>query len=171
MKWKPGIYDRVISGSGADELCRTIAEHLEAKPGRKYWKDAANATEAATDANGTTVSINQRGVRLHFYGGTVRPSGRISNVTGKPIKRLLIPTEDSPLRKTRSELYELGLDPESVHVAGGRLIADMGGVPVVLGLLARQTVHEPDPSVLPTTAEMEQALHDGAAKSLRLLNL
>lgn len=171
IEWRGRIYENLIAGSAAGELRKTVSAHLDARGGQSYWKEAAKRVETASTQDGAAVSINHRGVRLHYYGGTVYPTGRPSAVTGKPTKRLLIPTEESPLRKRRVALYELGLDKKAVHVEGGKLIADMGGVPVVLGLLARKAEHPADPTVLPGEADMAAALHTGASKALKRLNL
>ena len=49
--------------------------------------------------NKATIDITHTGVRLQWLGGTVRPTGRKSEVTGRPIRSLLIPFKDSPLRR------------------------------------------------------------------------
>ena len=46
--------------------------------------------------NKATIDITHIGVRLQWLGGTVKPSGRKSEVTGRRIKSLLIPFRDSP---------------------------------------------------------------------------
>ncbi len=46
--------------------------------------------------NKATIDITHIGVRLQWLGGTVKPSGRKSEVTGRRIKSLLIPFKDSP---------------------------------------------------------------------------
>ena len=53
----------------------------------------------------------------------------------------------------------------------GKLMADIGGVPVELGVLAKQAEHDPDPTVLPKPEQMADALHTGAAKALQRLNI
>ncbi len=71
-----------------------------------YWKRAIENTTGTSDAAGATISINQTGIRLKYEGGVIRPSGKTSEVTGKPIRFLSIP----------------------VHPAAhGRTIADLGG--------------------------------------------
>lgn len=169
--WRKGAHDREVNEAAANHLRKLLKQHLEARGGRKYWKDAAESVETEISDAGAVVSINHRGVRLHFYGGIVKPTGRISNVTGKPIKRLLIPGANSPLRKARAELYELGINRQSVHIAGGALMADIGGVPVMLGVLARQSVHEPDPTVLPSDDRLRDELRAAARDVLDKLNL
>lgn len=66
--------------------------------------------------NKATIDITHTGVRLQWLGGTVRPTGRKSEVTGRPIRSLLIPFKDSPLR--RRSLASLHLPEEEVMVLG-----------------------------------------------------
>ncbi|MRN10747.1 hypothetical protein [Faecalibaculum rodentium] len=66
--------------------------------------------------NKATIDITHTGVRLQWLGGTVRPTGRRSEVTGRPIRSLLIPFKDSPLR--RRSLASLHLPEEEVMVLG-----------------------------------------------------
>lgn len=80
---------------------KVVKEHLLAnyanKPNRLsapptgYWKQAIEATRVTSDDAGVTVAIEQIGIRIKYYGGVIRPSGRPSEVTGKPIRWLTIP--------------------------------------------------------------------------------
>ena len=171
VNWRAGVYERVVNNAAAAQVEQLLKRHFVRKGGRKYWKDAADAVRVSNEGGQAWVHFDHRGMRLHLYGGTVRPSGRTSAVTGKPIKKLLIPTDDSPLRKRGVALYELGLAREAVHREGIKLIADMGGVPVVLGLLADKAEHKPDPSVLPGASEINDALTRGASKAINKLKL
>lgn len=71
-----------------------------------YWKGVAESTTAASGADGVTITIRQKGLRLKYHGGIITASGRISEVTGKPIRMLSIPAHPA---------------------AHGRTIADLGG--------------------------------------------
>lgn len=178
FEWK-AMHNRLVSGSAAGEVQKLTAAHLNARPSRQYWQEAAMHVETAVEGGATVVSVNHRGAALHFYGtaglpgGELRATGRTSLVTGKPTKRLLIPTDDSPLRKGRVELYELGVAPEdmSVHRKGERawLFADIGGEEVLLGSLVAAVRMEPDPTVLPPDSTLAAAAERGAQKALQIL--
>lgn len=73
---------------------------------RRYWKDARNSTKVEMRGDSCSVSVNHKGVRLHWLGGEVRPTGKPSESTGRPTRRLLIPFAESPLRKRRETLAE-----------------------------------------------------------------
>ena len=51
--------------------------------------------------NKATIDITHIGGRLQWRGGTVKPSGRKSEVTGRRIKSLLIPFKDCLLYTSR----------------------------------------------------------------------
>jgi len=76
---------------------RHIRETYATKPNRLgavktgFWERARASLVSTHDSGGVTLRIPERGVRLHYYGGVVRPSGRVSDVTGKPIRSLTIP--------------------------------------------------------------------------------
>lgn len=73
-------------------------------PSTGYWKSAVEDTRSTSDANSATVSISKTGVRLHYYGGVVKASGRTSEVTGRPIKFLTIPVHPGAHGRTISDL-------------------------------------------------------------------
>lgn len=166
---------RRLRGAAAGHVRKLLHDHLAARPGRSYWKEAAEATEVEASGGQYTVAVHQRGVALHYYGGTVKPTGRISSVTGKPIKRLLIPFDDSPLRKQKAELSELGIDPGDMFVlkkpARAILAAKQGSGVLMLGVLKTQQKFDADKTVLPTEEAMRQAGAEGANEAMNLLNL
>lgn len=82
-----------------------------------FWGAAKRSVNSPViQDNKATIDITHIGVRLQWLGGTVRPTGRKSEVTGRPIKSLLIPFKDSPLR--RRSLASLHLPEEEVMVLG-----------------------------------------------------
>lgn len=155
---------------------RTLADKSQS---RYYWRGAIDSTEVDQQAsNGVaTIRISQVGVRLHWKGGTVRPTGRPSEVTGKPTRSLLIPFDDSPLRKTRQTLKEWSGTKQI------RVIKSRRGCPILiateekktrtnitwLGKLVRSTHHDPRPEVMPTSEELSAALHKGAKQHIKHL--
>lgn len=152
---------------------------MQSKSGsRHFWHDAAASTGIATalDRKTEIVAVNHKGVRLQLLGGVVRPTGKPSEVTGKPTKSLLIPFEDSPMAKRRVTLSELHYPAENIHV-----LKSKNGCPILvaadpkkrktniiwLGKLIKQTTHKPHLEVMPTGAEIDAAAKYGAAKYLK----
>lgn len=164
--------------SGANRVAGSVRQHLlelkAATGSRKWWGKAARQVQVAPEEEDgrAVVAINHRGVRLHWKGGDVRPTGRPSEVTGKPTKSLLIPFPDSPLRQRGISLAELGVPQESMHV-----IKSKKGCPILvagiekqartnliwLGKLVKRAHFEPRPEVLPS----EEALHAEAVEGAR----
>lgn len=164
--------------SGANRVAGSVRQHLlelkAATGSRKWWGKAARSVQVAPEEEEgrAVVAINHRGVHLHWKGGTVRPTGRPSEVTGKPTKSLLIPFPDSPLRQRGISLAELGVPQESIHV-----IKSKKGCPILvagiekktrtnliwLGKLVKSAHFEPRPEVLPS----EEALHAEAVEGAR----
>jgi len=155
---------------------------LAARSGsRRYWHGADALTQVAGEEEGrAVVVVRQRGVHLHWKGGDVRPTGRPSEVTGKPTKSLLIPFPDSPLRQRGISLAELGVPKESIHV-----IKSKKGCPVLvagiekktrtnliwLGKLVKSAHFESRPEVLPSENELQRAaLTGGIAKIQDILD-
>lgn len=145
---------------------------------RKWWGKAARQTVLVQrEEDGlAVVEVRQVGVRLHWKGGTVRATGRVSAVTGRPTKRLLIPFADSPLRKRDVTLAELKLPEEEMHV-----ITSRNGCPLLvhgkrlktrtnltfLGKLVPQAEFEPRAEVLPHEDVLQQAMRVGALAEMK----
>lgn len=87
-----GERKKALQRSIATELEQTVREHFFARPGKKYWQEAADATLANPDVPGE-VNVRHRGVALHLFGGTVQPGKGQSYSSGKPTRLLAIPTE------------------------------------------------------------------------------
>lgn len=145
---------------------------------KHYWHGAASSTQVAEQTEGCTayVVVRQKGVRLHWKGGTVRPTGKPSEVTGKPTKALLIPFDDSPLKKRRVSLYELHYPEENIHV-----IKSHSGCPILvaaehikrktkliwLGKLVKAAHFDARPDVMPAPEAMLAAAVDAGRTAIK----
>lgn len=77
--------DREFAQAAGRGVMNVVKAHLVRKDGRSspeagmrrtgYWGDAAASVSAEVDGNVAVVSIPKEGVALHYYGGTVRPTG------------------------------------------------------------------------------------------------
>lgn len=163
---------------GAAVVVRKNFRRIKEKTGsRYYWHKAAASTQVAEQVEGCTayVVVRHKGVRLHWKGGTVRPTGKPSEVTGKPTKSLLIPFDDSPLRKRRVSLYELHYPKENLHV-----FKSASGCPILvaaehqkrktkliwLGKLVKAATFEERPEVMPTADAMLAAAVKAGHKAI-----
>lgn len=171
------------SALGAAVVVRRNFLRLSSGSGsRHFWHRAAGSVSVPDEVQGTTaaVVVRARGVRLHWRGGTVHPTGQASAVTGRPTRSLLIPFADSPMRKRGATLAEAlhndGLTPDNVHV-----IKSKGGCPILvaakamkrktnliwLGKLVKQATHKPRPEVMPAPQDMAAAAVAAARSSLK----
>lgn len=143
---------------------------------RHYWGNAASTTTVTPNSpTQYTITIPHKGVRLHWKGGTVRPTGKPSEVTGKPTKTLLIPFENSPLRKRDITLAEARIPNENIHILKSKT-----GAPILvasknlkrktnlifLGTLVKKATHHPRPDIIPSQNELATAAQQGALERL-----
>lgn len=182
--------------AAANALVLAFKDNFISRGGRKYYGRAARLTTATkADPYGVAVEVHQRGIALHYHGGTVKATGRRSEVTGKPTKALLIPSKRSPLYLRDRSLAELGIPRENVHVIKAKngkayLVADTaraakakaaGKQPmgkkgkkvkgrdrlVFLGSLRKSATIRADKSVIPSHPAMLEAVRRGAEEAIK----
>jgi len=131
-------------------------------------------------STGADRSGNRIGAQ-HLLGGTVRATGRISPVTGRPTKSLLVPGPESPLRKRRITLAEAGIPQEEIMVLYSvksrmpylarvqerkRMYKGWKQKITPLGLLLKSVTHDPDRTVLPSDQELTDTVKSSAVDTL-----
>lgn len=131
-----------------------------------FWKKAAQSVVGNSTATDATVSIRQRGVALQYYGGTVKPSGRISDVTGRPITRLAVPLDASAHGKMPGDF------PKDSLICIGNILARKVGrakdAPLIaMFALVRSVRIKPHPDVLPPEDQIREAAQTAASKYIR----
>lgn len=164
--------------SAAGRVRSLVEDHFRARPSRRFWKEAADSVKVEPGKNGTVnINIYKHGVHLRYAGGTVKPSGQISDLTGRPIRSLLIPGPRTAMRTQGLDLYDVVKDPRRVHTIknhAGRVYlvedAEQEGQKMrYLGRLVKRTTHNPDPTVMPTELAMREAARAGAEHVLKNL--
>lgn len=159
-----------------------VSDHLLAlnsrSPNTSFYGRAARSTQVTADDAQGVVSITHRGLALRYYGGRVLPVN---------VKNLALPSDDVPYAGTegRRPPREMGVlayipkrglavsattgylvEGEEVTIERGpnkgktRIAPKKGGK--LLYTLRAFTDHDPDPSVLPTEAELLSAARDAA---------
>lgn len=168
-----GIHDALVANF----------DRLAAESGSRYfWPQAAESVEKPVITGDTaTVSIAKRGVRLQWKGGTVRPTGKTSEITGKPTRALLIPLPGSPLRGRMlgDIMQKLGQNEEIRPLeseAGEPYLALIrhykrkvnGQLSKVtpLGILRASATISPHPDVIPSDAALGAAAETAAKESI-----
>lgn len=176
---------REMTRHAGDDLRDALKNHFidrsQRVGSRNYWAAAAEATESHMEGRTARVTVSHTGVRLHLLGGTVRPTGRISPVTGRPTKSLLVPGPDSPLRKRRITLAEAGIPEEEIMVLYStkshlpylarvqerkRMYKGQKQKVTPLGLLLKSVTHDPDRTVLPSDQELTDTVKTSAVDTL-----
>ncbi len=159
------------------EQLTTVAEAGVREGESQIRESLAEVMKGAEDRREYERLADSLRVRRIGKGGTVRPTGRISDVTGKPTRSLLIPFDDSPLRKTRQTLKEWAGTKQI------RVIKSRNGCPILiateekktrtnitwLGKLVKQAHHKPRPEVMPDSDTLSAALAQGAKQSVKHL--
>jgi hypothetical protein len=127
-----------------------------------YWQKAGRATKSSSSGDTVNIVVDEKGepglvgVRRHYTGGgTIKPSGRISEITGKPIQYLTIPINGAAHGKTVAMMQRLGVD---LYRKGGALFAKSGGgrsdSDVAMFALKKSIGPQtPNPSIIPTPAQ------------------
>lgn len=155
-----------VVGEACADLTRDHLRGLSARRHRSglphsFYARAADAVVSEPVRNGAAVTISHEGLALRYYGGTVRPSGRVSLVTGRPITRLAIPKKGSGAEgKTPGDykdLFVIASRRSGKAVLAGR---KPGGKVGILFALVKSTRHTADKGVMPADADYERAASD-----------
>lgn len=151
-----------IIGESCADLLRDWLTRLAQerhRPGQRhnFYLDAADAVISEPRPGRVTLSIHKAGLAQRLNGGVIRPSGRLSIATGRPIRRLAV-----PIPGTRAEgrvpAEFPGLFPVAVKGDPGRAyLRDESGP---LFYLLRSVTQSPDPTVLPSAAAISARAAD-----------
>ena len=132
-----------------------------------YYATAARMTSGEVDGDTCRVVVaGPAGIRLHYYGGVVKPSGRISAKTGKPITRLAIPRRPEAEQRTPADFDDLFLwKSKIVGRAGLARRSPNGRLEIYYWLVASVTMKE-DHGVLPPLDELGKEINDAIGSSI-----
>lgn len=178
---------RAVAKEGARgiyvEVVKSLEEMGRRSNSRYYWPEAVRTTtEPRLDGDVATISVTKTGVRLHWKGGTVKPTGKTSHVTGNPIQRLLIPFRDSPIRrKALSEMHYPADEVMALKSKKGNLylarikrykrkVKGKKYKVTPLGALVKQATIKANPDVIPTEATMYSAARAAILKHIDLMS-
>ena len=121
-----------------------------------YWLRASQASVATVTGSDITIvvdAIKVRGIKRHYTGGgTIRPSGKISEITQKPIKYLTIPINAAAHGNTVAMMQRLGVN---LYRRGSVLVAQSGpeksDSDVAMYALKKSIGPQtPNPAIIPT---------------------
>jgi hypothetical protein len=174
-----------MHGAIAEATGKVVKDHLTAKylprdgPRGDFWADVISSTESTATSEAATVTLNELGIGLRYYGGEVTPGKSISSYTGELTKALAIPSDKVPVAggrqirpgkagilafiqsrnpgETVGVLVEGALQKitRGVNKGKDRRIPKPGGS--LLYTLRTITRHKPDPNILPSDDELTAA--------------
>jgi hypothetical protein len=155
-----------------------------------YWKGASQSIASEASAEGATISMSQRGLALHYFGGVVKPvSAKALSIPVHPSAHgvyarqypgplAFIPAGRAfgPVRKGgRQDDHFVGflVRGEERVVTRGKNKGQTRTLPVKGGetiyILRTQTTHEPDPNIVPGESAMITAAAEAGATYLESL--
>ncbi len=119
-------------------------------PKSNYWDEVSQSTRVEIQGEHAVVTIDKEGAALHFYGGTVLP--------GNGKKALAIPKHPKTAGKRAAEFTgEMFCVWGKGDTYGMLVSCDVDTAGELMYLLIPKANIKPDPSVLPTEAEMLDA--------------
>lgn len=158
------------AGAGVVRDWLAARSRLKHRPGQRlnFYLQASDSVTREASAGTALIRIPHAGVAQRFYGGVIKPSGRPSKVTGKPVRRLAVGIPGTPGEgHTPADFGELFVavrkGSKKDGDKGGAYLARMAGdaVQYLFSLLA-SVKQEPDATVLPP----DDRLLDAAAESI-----
>lgn len=90
--------------SACDKLAEEIRKRFQSR-GKPYYDRASEKVSLEETSDGFIIGLSQVGIGIHafgtqgYLGRPLKATGRISEVTGKPIKNLAIPSEKAPRKQ------------------------------------------------------------------------
>jgi hypothetical protein len=162
----PEAMAAVAAEAGADVVRDhfTDLSRSRHRPGQRvnYYLQAADSVVRETQGGTAFVKIPHTGIAQRVYGGLIRPSGRPSKVTGKPVRRLAVGLKGSPgdghVPADFPDLFVVASKDENKAF----LARKSGSGIQRLFILLDRVVQRADPSVLPR----DDRLLDAAAQSI-----
>lgn len=172
-----------IFGRSASNTMRANFDDLESSRPNKlggqrthYYSGARAATHYVIDGNYAVVSSSQVGIRMRYFGGTIRAGANSSFITGKPTKYLTIPVTAESYGHRAADFPDLKMlwgrnGPYALaRVTVGQLAR--GGSTAnteILFLLRAEVEIQADPSMLPSSQAFIDAINSDFNKYVRML--
>lgn len=131
-----------------------------------YWLMVGEESRTTVSGNGVSIVFPTIGFRRHVLGGPpIRPSGRTSEITGKPIRFLTIPKHPAAHGQTVAKLRAQGIN---LYRDGGALKRSENGQrsendPVYFVLAKQTKAAAPNPSLLPSNESLIKAAEEAVA--------
>ena len=184
---EPKDLQRLTRHAGT-KVQQAVKENFKSLPGERFYKDAADATRLEMQGDAALISVEHRGVRLRWKGGSVVPGKGTSSHTGKATRLLAIPVKkrmEAPGRykplafepiKNRPHLKGILLEGEEKTASrkykdkpAGRAIIVPKPNGQLMFRLVGETEHAPNPRVMPTVEVLSEVAGATVRGTLPLL--
>ncbi len=169
-----------------DSVHHRSADRLGAEHSGFYAEAARGVQMPQIESEGISVGISKLGLRLRYYGGTVKPGKNISWKTGQPTKWLAIPNNPIAYGKRTQEFDFSGLGTGNlrfvyfrpdlaalvenlateIKLVRGVFKAVASTIGAVIFWLKRSVTYKADPTVLPGSEELLAAAQDAGESQL-----
>lgn len=177
-----------LNGRAAGKMQRAVVENFEGLGGERFYKDAAEATRLERQGAEAEIRVEQRGVRLRWKGGVVKPGAGVSSHTGRATKLLAIPDKkrmEAPgryrplffmpvkgqphLRGLLVEGEEKAAEKKWKEKPAGRAVVVPKKNGTVMFRLVDETEHEANERVIPARSVLGELAQRDVLSGLRLL--
>lgn len=160
----------VVAEAGADTVRAHFVKLSRARhrPAQRinFYLQASDSVIRETNGTEALIKIPHTGIAQRYYGGTIKPSGRPSKITGQPITRLAVGLSGTPgeghVPADFNDLF-LIVKKKQGNDKGAAFLArrSQSGIQVLFVLLT-QVRQAADTTILPTNSE----LLDNAAEAI-----
>lgn len=140
------------------------------RPGQRlnFYLQAADSVIRETSGGTALIKIPHPGIAQRYYGGVIKPSGRTSAITGRPIKRIAIGLSGTPGEgHVPADFADLFVVVRAGSQAGDRDTTDAaflarqnGDAITRLFILLSSVQQDPDPNILPSDTTLIDAATD-----------
>lgn len=174
-----------VSANAAERVMESVRDNFLRRGGKNFWRAAADSVEIEYGGAGRSlVTIGQRGVRLQWLGGVVRPQAprkllAIPATESKEYARsvpglMMVPLQGYPhLRGLLVATEETEAKRQYKDRPAGRrvrrAVIDSDGKMQVLYRLVDETRHEAHPDVLPSKDMLHETVQAAAEEAIRAM--
>lgn len=170
----------VVEMAAADAVQDHLATNYVGKPNKLggvstgYWAAVSNGMEATHDKESVNITLRGAGLRMKYEGGIIRPTGRISSATGKPIRFLAIPMDAQSHGKVPAMFGKaLYVGAVKEDGTGAGLFLQVGPTKSqsdpLLFWLARSATIKADKNILPPPATVQRVAGEAIAIKMAAL--
>lgn len=177
-----------VTKTASNNILKLIKNNFATLGSGPFWEEAAASTKANVRGSVARITITQTGVRLRWLGGVVLPGKSISSKTGRPTRCLALPIDRKNKKEPiffgnltwlpimRGKVRGLLLPCETATAKrpykdkpAGRTVCRPAKGAKPLYMLVTDTVHRPNPAVMPSEKKLTEAASQAAQQALQAI--